>query len=36
MVWFSSQESASSANNPVFHAKLAAARKLATQLAAMP
>jgi len=32
MSWFSSQEVASAANNPVFHAKLRAARELAAQL----
>jgi CubicO group peptidase (beta-lactamase class C family) len=34
MAWFSSQPTASSANNPTFHAKLNAARDLAKQLAA--
>ena len=33
MVWFSSQPTASSANNPVFHAKLTAARELAASWA---
>ena len=33
MAWFSSQPTASSANNPTFHAKLAAARSLAARLA---
>ncbi|MEP5766035.1 MAG: serine hydrolase [Halieaceae bacterium] len=32
MAWFSSQTTASAANNPVFHAKLKAARALAQQL----
>jgi CubicO group peptidase (beta-lactamase class C family) len=32
MAWFSSQPAASSANNPNFHAKLAAARALASRL----
>jgi len=32
MAWFSSQPTASSAGNPTFHAKLAAARNLARQL----
>jgi hypothetical protein len=32
MAWFSSQPTASSANNPTFHAKLAAARALAARL----
>ncbi len=32
MAWFSSQPTASSANNPTFHAKLAAARDLARKL----
>ena len=32
MAWFSSQPTASSANNPTFHAKLDAARELARQL----
>jgi hypothetical protein len=32
MAWFSSQPTASAANNPVFHAKLSAARELAQQL----
>ena len=33
MSWFSSQEAASAAGNPVFHSKLRAARELAKQLA---
>ena len=33
MTWFSSQPTASSANNPTFHAKLKAARELAATLA---
>jgi hypothetical protein len=32
MAWFSSQPTASSAQNPTFHAKLRAARELAARL----